>query len=75
MARMEVKKQRDQYRVSLFNSNSKNKKEKSHYWNVIDKDPKKLAQIFIDLWLEGFPIDQAYKIMNDRLKRKDWLGL
>lgn len=75
MPRMEVKKERGNYRVSLFNSNDRKKKEKSYYWNIIDKDPRKLAQIFIDLWLEGFPIDQAHKIMQDRLRRKDWLGL
>ena len=75
MSRMEVKKEKGNYRVSLFNSHDKKKREKSHYWNIIDKDPKKLAQIFIDLWLEGFPIDQAFKIMQERLRRKDWLGL
>jgi hypothetical protein len=75
MGRMEVKKEKGNYRVSLFNSKERKSREKSHYWNIIDNDPKKLAQIFIDLWLEGFPIDQAYKVMQERLRRKDWLGL
>ena len=72
-ARMEVKRQKDKFRVSLFHSDKR--REKSHYWNVIDKDPQKLAQILIDLHFEGYPIEEAVKIMRERLNRKDWLGV
>lgn len=75
MSRMEIKKEKENYRVSLFHNKEGKKREKSHYWNIIDRDPKKLAQVLIDLWLEGFPIDQSYRIMQERLRKKDWLGL
>lgn len=75
MAQIEIKRQKDKYRVSLFHSDNPKKPGRSYYWNMIDKDAKKLAQVFIDLWAEGFPIEKAYKIMQERLKRKDWLGL
>lgn len=68
------KKGKDNSHVSLYHSAQKGKGKGRYYTNLIDKDPKKLAQIFIDLWLEGYPIDQAYKIMQERLRRKDWLG-
>ena len=74
MPRMEIKKQKDKFRLSLFHEIDRNRG-KSYYWNVIDKDPKKLAQIFIDLKIEGFPIEKAFKIMQERIVRKDWLGL
>jgi len=67
---LEVKKHKDVYEVNVFHSNTS----KSHYHNIIDKDPHKLAQIFIDLFFEGFPIVSAFKIMQKRIKNKDWLG-
>lgn len=51
-----------------------NSKSKSHYNVVIDKDPSKLAQVLLDLYLDGFPIEEAYKIMIERIEKKDWLG-
>jgi len=72
---MEVKREKGKYRLSLFNSSNPKKREKSYYWNVIDKDTNKLAQIFIDLWLDGYPIEQAYEIMRAKTRKKDWLGL
>jgi len=68
-----VKIGRDKSHISLYHRIEKGKGKGRYYTNVIDKDPKKLAQIFIDLWLEGYPIDQAYKIMQERLRRKDWI--
>jgi hypothetical protein len=75
MARMELKREGEKRRVSLFYNSNKKHREKSYYWNVIDKNPPQLAQILIDLWLDGYPIDQAYKIMQEKIRRKDWLGL
>ncbi len=75
MSYLGLKKGRDKSDISLYYSKEKNRGKGRFYTNIIDKDPKKLAQIFIDLWLEGYPIDQAHKIMQERLRRKDWLGL
>ena len=60
----------DNYRLNIFF----NKKSKSHYTNVLDKDTNKLAQILIDLYFEGFPIAKAIEIFKERFKNKDWLG-
>ena len=75
MSRIEIKKEKDRYRLNLFHSNEKRRREKTIYWNVIDRDAKKLSQILIDLYLEGFPIIEAYKLMSERIKTKDWLGI
>ena len=72
MIRLEVRKEKENYRVSLFSS--KGKKGKCQYWNIIDKDPNKIALIFMDLYLEGFPIDKAYRKFKDRVEKKDWMG-
>jgi len=71
MVILEVKKHKTNYEVNVFYS----KNSKSHYHNIIDKDPNKLAQILIDLYLEGFPIDKAIQEFKERLGNKDWLGL
>jgi hypothetical protein len=71
MSFLEMKKSKDNFEVNLFFS----KTSKSHYRNIIDKNPKKLAQILIDLMIEGFPIIEAIKIFNKRVKSRDWLGL
>ena len=75
MGRAEIKRDRENYRVSLFSNSSQSRREKAHYWNIINKDPAKLAQIFIDLYLEGFPIFKAAKIASLRVQEKDWLGI
>lgn len=75
MSHLGINKGSDKSQISLYHKVSGTKGKGRYYTNIIDKDPKKLAQIFIDLWLEGYPIDQAHKIMQDRLRRKDWLGL
>lgn len=70
MSQLEFKKHREKFELNL--SHSKNSR--SYYHNVIDKDPNKLAQIFIDLFLEGYPIEKAFRIMQERINKKDWLG-
>ena len=68
---MHLKKYRGNYEVTL----RYNEQSKSHYTTIIDRDANKLAQVLIDLIFEGFPVEKAIKIMQERLKRKDWLSL
>ncbi len=66
-----MKRNRSNYEVSIYHS----KNSKPHYNNLIDRDPNKLAQILIDLYLEGFPIEKAIIILEERFKKRDWLGI
>ena len=68
--RLEFKKHKENYEVNVFEGKSK----ESSYRNIIDKDPRKLAQILIDLYMSGFPMGKAVHIFNNRVKKKDWLG-
>ena len=68
---LEFKKHKENYEINLFSS----KKSKSSYRNIIDKDVNKLAQILIDLYMYGFPIEKAMRIFYEKIKKKDWLGL
>lgn len=67
---LEIKKHRDRYELNLFHSKGSG----CHYHSIIDKDPKKLAQVLIDLKLDGYPIDKAVRIMRERISKKDWIG-
>ena len=68
---LEFKNHKDNFEVNVFEGKSKG----SSYRNIIDKDPNKLAQILIDLYMFGFPIGKAIHIFNEKVKKKDWLGL
>lgn len=70
MTDMILKKHKGRIEVNLFY----NKDSKSHYHNIIDKDPNRLAQILIDLMIDGFPVEKAVKIMQEKIKKKDWMG-
>jgi hypothetical protein len=70
MAMLEFKKHKDNYEINLYEG----KNSKSHYTNIINKNPKQLAQILIDLHLDGYKVDEAIKIFLSRIKNKDWLG-
>jgi hypothetical protein len=70
---LEFKKHRQGYEVNVFESKRKNRE--SCYRNIIDKDPNKLAQILIDLYMYGFPIEKAIHIYFEKVRKKDWLGL
>lgn len=73
---LELKKEGENYRVSLYYSEKKGKpRGKAHYWNIISRDKKRLAQILLDLYLEGFPIDESYRIMQQKIANRDWTGL
>ena len=69
---LEFKKHKDKFEVNVFEC-KKNKG--SAYRNIIDKDPQKIAQILIDLFMYGFPIEKAISIFLERTRKKDWLGL
>ena len=71
MVHLEVKKNKGNYEVNAFYS----KTSKSHYNNIITRDPHRLAQILIDLILEGFPVEKAFKIALQRIKKRDWMGV
>jgi len=76
MSRLEVVRdnKKGNYKASVFYNSKPKGKEKSSYWNIVDKDKNKLAQLLIDLYLEGFPIIEAYQIFRRRVLVKDWLG-
>jgi hypothetical protein len=71
MGRLEFKRNKSNYEINLFAGKNSN----SHYQNIIDRDPQKIAQILIDLHLDGFPIEKAVKLFLKRIKERDWLGL
>lgn len=68
--RLELKKNKENLEVNIFESAGG----KSIYTNLITKDPKRLAQIFLDIYFLGFPIDKAAHIFIKRLREKDWLS-
>lgn len=69
MSILEFKKNKENFEINLFD----NKNSKSHYTNVINRNPKQLAQILIDLSLDGFKVNEAIKIYFKRTKNKDWI--
>ncbi len=69
-SRLEIKRHRRDYEVNVYYGRTGG----SGYHNILDRDPRKIAQIFLDLYLEGFPIDEALKLFYKRIAHKDWLG-
>lgn len=67
---MNLKRNRENFEVNLYH----NVETHSFYNNIIDKDPQKIAQIFIDLMIYGFPIEKAIKIFKKRVSEHDWIG-
>ena len=65
---MDLKKNKENYEINVFH----NKKSRSHYTNIVTKDPKRLALIFIDLIMMGFPVEKAFKIAKGKIRKKDW---
>jgi hypothetical protein len=76
MVRLEVVRdgKKQNFKASVFYNEKHSRKEKASYWNIIDHDKTKLAQLLIDLHLEGFPIIEAFKIFQERINNRDWLG-
>ena len=69
--RATLKRNKDNMEVNVFQGNEK----RSSYNNTITRDPNILAQILLDLELLGFPIRKAIKIMKERIKNHDWMGV
>jgi len=65
---MSIKKHKENYEVNVFSSSS------HIYSNILTHDPKTFAQVLIDLYFLGFPIEKAIKIFSERMKKQDWLG-
>ena len=65
---MEIKKHRENFEVNVFDKNS------HVYSNILIRDPNRIAQILMDLYFLGFPIEKALAIFKERLAKKDWLG-
>lgn len=65
-----MKRHKENFEVNVFPT----KKSKSQYTNIITNDPNVIAQILIDLIIQGVPIERAIKIMNARIKKGDWMG-
>jgi hypothetical protein len=76
MASGELKKHKDNIEVNVFPSKKRHgRKVKAIYHNILNKDPKRIAQILLDLETLGdFPIEKAVKIFLKIRARKDWLG-
>ena len=71
MVNLEFKRNRENFEINLFECRNS----KSHYRNIINKDPKQISQVLIDLYLEGYPIEKSIKLFLKRIKNRDWLGL
>lgn len=72
--KLEVKKvgDKEKYEVRTFTGNRKGS---NSYFNVIDKNPVKLAQLLIDIELiDDFPVEKAVKIYLQRKRGGDWLS-
>jgi len=70
MSYLNLKKNKKNMELNVFHS----KGSKTMYSNIIDKDPKKVAQVLLDLHFLGFPIIEALELMRKRMKTKDWFG-
>ena len=65
-----IKKHKENVEVTVFSG------KQSSYNNIITKDPNIIAQILIDLFVLGFPIEKAIKKFKERIKnKKDWMGI
>jgi hypothetical protein len=71
MGRLEFKKSRENFEINLFEG----KNSSSHYRNIVTRDPQRIAQILIDLYLYDFPVERAIKIFLKRIRSQDWLGI
>lgn len=70
---LEIKKigNKDKYELRTYTGNRKGS---NSYFNIIDRDPVKLAQILIDIEImESFPVEKAVKIYLKRKRNGDWL--
>jgi hypothetical protein len=71
MVYLELKKNRGNYKVNVFPKYGG----KSIYSNNVENNPSKLAQVLIDLHIQGFHIEEAVQIFNRRIRNHDWMGI
>lgn len=71
MKNLTIKKNKDNYEINISQGRSK----RSHYNTILNHDYRQITQILIDLYLEGFPIDKAIVLFEERIKHRDWLGI
>lgn len=80
MVTLEVKRQGEKkWRATVYSGIKKygdgKSSDKSMYYNIIDNDPKKIAQILLDLEIiDHLKIYEGVKIYLNRRENKDWLG-
>lgn len=74
MSHFEIKKHREDYEINVFYS--KKHKHNKIYTNIINKDPKKIARVLLDLEIiANYPIEKAIKIYFKLKNKSDWLNL
>lgn len=69
--RLQVKPHRNFYDIDILSERNQG----SSYHNIIDRDPKKIAIVLMDLYREGFPIEEAVRIFLNKVEQRDWLSL
>lgn len=71
MKKLNLKRNRENYEISLTHGKST----KSQYNTILNHDYNQIAQVLIDLYLEGFAIEEAINIFQERIRKRDWLGI
>ena len=74
MRKLRIRWRGDAYEVESFYGTKG--RERHVYHNIIDFNHEKLAQVLIDLYLEGYPIEKAIKLFLEKQhKPRDWMGV
>lgn len=63
------------YKLNLYYNKPRRGKNENIYGNIIVADPNNIAQILLDLELNGLPIEKALQVYQRRKSNRDWLGL
>ena len=71
MKTLELKNNKENYEISVVYG----KRRKVQYNTILNHDYNQIAQVLIDLYLEGFAIEQAINIFQERMRKRDWLGI
>ena len=68
---LEIKPHRENIEIIAYYG--KKDKKNTFYHNIVGRDPNKIALVLMDLYLNGFPIEDAIVIFLNRISQKDWL--
>lgn len=74
MAYIRLDKSGNNYKVNLFYKKPRPGKKENIYGNILTADPNNIAQILIDLELNGLPVEKAVQLYFKRKNSRDWLG-